>query len=148
MGHAGCLLPVPEVSHPSPETRDPRLYLRGDGASYGRGWDEGQGHGPSTPSGDGRGEGDRGTRPYTSTCVPARPPRLDPRLTVNPGEAWGAGIEKGGDSGDQRAVDLEPGPPLARPQSVTKAGSASTSAFRACAALVVCVGGWGELKGL
>lgn len=89
---------------------------------------------PSTPFGDGRGERDRGTRFYTSTCVPAPPPRPDPRLTVNPGEAWGAGIEKGGDSGDQRAVDLFPVPLFARTQSVTKTGRASTPAFRVCAA--------------
>ena len=88
---------------------------------------------PSTPFGDRRGERDRGTRLYT--CVPAPPPRPDPRLTVNPGEAWGAGIEKGGDSGDQRAVALVPVPLLARTHSVTKTGSASTPAFRVCAAL-------------
>ena len=96
---------------------------------------------PSTPFGDRRGERDHGTRFSTSTCVPAPPPRPDPPLTVNPGEARGAGIEKGGDSGDQGAVDQFPVPPFARTQSVTKAGSASTPAFRVCAALCVGCGG-------
>lgn len=100
---------------------------------------------PSTPFGDSRGERDHGTRFYTSTYVPVPPPRPDPPLTVNPGEARGAGIEKGGDSGDQRAVDPFPVPPFARTQSVTKAGSASTPAFRVCAALCGGYGGWSSL---
>lgn len=70
-----------------------------DGAPYGRGRNTGQGHGPSTPSGGGGRGGDgarsRGTQLYTSTSVPTRPPWLDPRLTVNPGDVWGCWGRKG-----------------------------------------------------
>lgn len=51
---------------------------------------------------------DRATQPYSSTSVPTRLPWLDPRLTVNPGEVWGAGMEKGADPGDRRTASSLP----------------------------------------
>lgn len=81
MGHAGCRLSDPEVSHPNPETKDPRLSLQGDGAFCGGGWDQGQGHDPPPRSETGVVSG---IAEHGFTRPPASPPLRPGRTRVSP----------------------------------------------------------------
>lgn len=136
MGHAGGLLPVPAVSPPSPQTERRSLPARIQGfldpetalpAAEAAAKDSNSAPPPGLGTVVGRGVAEH--TPYPSASVPARPPRPDPRLTVNPGGVWGAGTEREVPLGNQS--DRDPAPPLAGTQSVTKAGSASTPALGA-----------------